>query len=209
MKRAKHEQPSSRRRRGDALIQAIYAAVLGELADAGFGHLTMDRIALRARTGKMPLYRRWASVQELVLDALTNALEENTTHTPDTGNLREDLIEVHKNIRELMNSPVGTTMRAIIGDRLHHPDLIAAIRTKIFEPHSQILQVLERSTERGEIRREVITPQVCQAGRAMMIMQQLLQGSSPDDTEIVAIVDRILLPALGVHGPTEDAPIRR
>ena len=26
--------------------------------------------------------------------------------------------------------------------------------------------------------------------------------------EIVAIVDRVLLPALGVHGPTEDAHIR-
>jgi AcrR family transcriptional regulator len=198
-----HEPLATGRRRGDALLQAIYAAVLAELADVGFGRLTMEGIALRARTGKMPLYRRWDSLQELVLDALTNALEESTTPTPDTGNLREDLIEVLKGLREIMNGPIGTTMSAIIGERLRHPDLIAAIRSKVFEPHSQFLQVLERSAARGEIHREVITPQVCQAGRAIMIVHHLLQGSAPDDAEIVAIIDRVVLPALDVRGLAE------
>src|SRR5216683_1020718 len=118
MKRVMHEPLVPTRRRGDALVQAIYAAVLAELATVGFGHLTMEGIALRARTGKMSLYRRWASLQELVLDALTNALEERATPLPDTGNLREDLIEVHKGIREIMNGPVGATMSAIVGERL-------------------------------------------------------------------------------------------
>jgi AcrR family transcriptional regulator len=208
MKRVMDKSQNPGRRRGDALVQAIYAAALAELAEVGFGHLTMEGIALRARTGKMSLYRRWTSLQELVLDALTNALEESTTPTPDTGNLRDDLIEVLKGIRERMNGPVGTTMSALIGERLRHLDLIAAIRSKVFEPHSQFLQVLERSVARGEIRQEMITPQVCRAGLALMIMHHLLQGASPDDAEIVAIVDRVLLPSLGVRGSTEDEHMR-
>lgn len=209
MKRGMDKSLAPVRRRGDALVQAIYDAALAELAEVGFGRLTMEGIAQRAQTGKMSLYRRWATLQELVLDALTNILEESTTPTPDTGKLREDLIEVLKNIREIMNGPVGTTMSALMGERQRHPDLMAAIRSKVFEPHSQLLQVLERGVIRGEIRREVITPQVCQAGRALMIMHYLLQGKSPDDAEIVAIVDRVLLPALGMNGPARDEHMRQ
>lgn len=198
---AAHEQPVRGRRRGDTLVQAIYAAVLAELVDVGFGHLTMEGIAVRARTGKMPLYRRWNSLQQLVLEALTHTLEETTAPLPDTGDLREDLIEALKNIKKLMHGPVGATMSAIIGERSRHPDLIALLRSRVFEPHSQLLQILQRSAARGEIRQEAITPHVCQAGRAMMIMYYLLHGSSPDEAEIVAIVDRVLLPALGVHRP--------
>jgi AcrR family transcriptional regulator len=199
MKRAINEQLAPGRRRGDALLQAIYDAVLAELADVGFGRLTMEGIAERARTGKMSLYRRWTSIQELVLDALTCALRESKTNTIDTGNLRDDLIALLKSRREIMNGPVGTAMSVIIGERLRHPDLVIAIRDRVFEPRAQILQILERSVTRGEIRQEVITPQVCQAGQAIMIMHHLMQGSSPDDAEIAAIVDRVVLPALGVH----------
>lgn len=198
-----NEQLAPGRRRGDTLVQAIYAATLAELADVGFGRLTMEGIAERARTGKMSLYRRWSTLQELVLDTLTNALEESTTNTPDTGNLREDLIADLKNTREIMNSPIGSVMSTIISERPRYPDLLAAIRSQVLEPRSQILQILERSAARGEISHAVITPQVCQAGRSIMIVRHLVQGFPPDDTEIVAIVDRVVLPALGVHRSTE------
>jgi len=193
------EQQMPVRRRGDALLQAIYDATLTELAEVGFGRLTMEGISERARTGKMSLYRRWASLQELVLDALTHALLQSTTMTPDTGNLREDLIADLKNTREIMKSPVGPAMLAIIGERGRHPNLVLAIRDRVLEPSSQILQILERSVARGEIHQEVITAQVCQAGRAIMIVHHLMHGVPPDDAELAATVDRVVLPALGVR----------
>jgi AcrR family transcriptional regulator len=196
------EQLAPGRRRGDALVQAIYAATLAELADVGFGRLAMEGIAERARTGKMSLYRRWSTLQELVLDALINALEE-TPNPPDSGNLRKDLIADLKNTREIMNGPIGSVMSTIISERPRHPNLLAAIRSQVLEPRSSILQILERSAARGEISHEVITPQVCQAGRSIMIVRHLVQGSLPDDTEIAAIVDRVVLPALGAHRSTE------
>ena len=62
------------RRRGDKLEHALYAAALAELADVGYGRLTMEGIAARARTGKAALYRRWPTKHALVLDALCHAL---------------------------------------------------------------------------------------------------------------------------------------
>lgn len=193
------EQLAAGRRRGDALVQAIYAAALDELADAGFGRLTMEGIAERAHTGKMSLYRRWSSPQELVLDAMNNALIQSKTNTPDTGNLREDLITLLKNITVVMTGPMGLAMNVIIGERRRHPDLVAAVRSKVIEPHFQILQILERSVARGEIDADLITPEVCHAGPSMVIVRNLIQGSPPDDAELAAIVDRVVLPALGMR----------
>ena len=47
------------RRRGKELEDALYDATLAELAAVGYGGLTMEGIAARARTGKAALYRRW------------------------------------------------------------------------------------------------------------------------------------------------------
>ena len=64
------------RRRGDALLGAIHAAVLDELADNGYAGLSIERVADRARTGKASIYRRWPTRMELVLDALDHTLPD-------------------------------------------------------------------------------------------------------------------------------------
>ena len=57
---------SKSRRRGEVLERALYEATLAELAEVGYGGLTMEGIAARARTGKAALYRRWCSKHDLV-----------------------------------------------------------------------------------------------------------------------------------------------
>ena len=63
-----------RRRRGAALEDAILAAAYVELATVGYGAFSVEAVAARARTGKASIYRRWPTKQELVLDALLQAL---------------------------------------------------------------------------------------------------------------------------------------
>ena len=62
------------RRRGEVLERALYEATLAELAEVGYGGLTMEGIAARAHTGKAALYRRWCSKHDLVYAALVFAL---------------------------------------------------------------------------------------------------------------------------------------
>ncbi|MGH3321025.1 MAG: TetR/AcrR family transcriptional regulator [Streptosporangiaceae bacterium] len=84
--------------------------MVAELADAGFGRLTMEGVAERAGCGKMPLYRRWSSTSELVLDALTHTLP-TTPDPPDTGSLREDLLAVLTRMTEnTTTTPVGAAL---------------------------------------------------------------------------------------------------
>ena len=48
------------------VTQAITDAVLHELAEQGYGRLSMEAVAKRAGVGKSALYRRWASKDEMI-----------------------------------------------------------------------------------------------------------------------------------------------
>ncbi len=186
----------SQRRRGQALLQAIYDAVLADLADLGFGRLTMEGVAERAGCGKMPLYRRWNSTSDLVLDALTHALPA-ADEPPDTGSLREDLLTVLTDMTEkVTTTPVGAALGTLIGEGRRHPEIVTAIHDRILEPGSQIPDILHRAAARGEISPEALTPQTYRAGPAMTLAHTLMQGAPPDQSQLSAIVDEILMPAL-------------
>ncbi|HWU59132.1 MAG TPA: helix-turn-helix domain-containing protein, partial [Microbacteriaceae bacterium] len=83
---------SGQRRRGPALETALLDAAWDELLAVGFGKLTMESVAVRARTGIAVLYRRWANKDELVLAAIEHYRNGHPVDVPDTGTLRGDLI---------------------------------------------------------------------------------------------------------------------
>src|SRR5438270_12477802 len=107
--------PRGTRRRGDALLQAIYDAVLEELAATGDGAMSIERVAERARTGKASIYRRWPSRFELVVDALEHTLPSLTEETPDTGTVRGDLLVLLRRIAATMSGTTGSATRACLG----------------------------------------------------------------------------------------------
>ena len=72
------------------VTDGIVEAVLAELAAVGFGRLTMDGVARRARAGKAALYRRWSSKQEMVLEVVTTISVPMAETTP-TEDLADDV----------------------------------------------------------------------------------------------------------------------
>ena len=76
------------RPRSEASHQAIIEATLELLTEAGYGSLTMEAVRTRAGVGKATIYRRWASKEELVRDAIV--FVHDKFDTPDTGSLRGD-----------------------------------------------------------------------------------------------------------------------
>src|SRR3954447_1593913 len=71
--------------------QEILDAALEVLADVGYDRLTIDAVAHRAKASKATLYRRWNSKATLVVEALARV--KGPPVTPDTGDLRTDLLE--------------------------------------------------------------------------------------------------------------------
>ena len=185
---------SPTRRRGDALLSAIYAAVLEELATTGYGALSIERVAERAHTGKASIYRRWPSRLELVLDALDYTLP-SMDDLPDTGSTREDLLIVLRRIAGSMSSREGDAARACFGPGVDN-ELSEAIRERLLAPRkAAFAAVLQRAADRGDISPAAVTQRIAETG-PMLLHGELLQRGSITDEAVVEIVDDVLLPLL-------------
>src|ERR1700749_3289295 len=82
------------RRRGAALEHALLDAAWDELVDKGYSGFTIESVAERARTSRAVIYRRWPTKPELVRAAVGRVGDRERVEIPDTGSLREDIVEL-------------------------------------------------------------------------------------------------------------------
>ena len=188
------EAPRATRRRGDVLLDAIYAAVMDELAEVGYPALSIERVAERARTGKASIYRRWPTRLDLVLAAIDSVMPRYDD-VPDTGNVRDDLLVVLRRIAAIMGSREGAAAKACVDGT--DDELAQAVRERLLPPRkAMMLSLLQRAADRGEIRPEAVTLRIAETG-PMLLHGELLQRGAPiTDKAVVEIVDQVLLPLL-------------
>lgn len=136
-----------------AVTEALTRALFVEWARSGYGALSLEAVALRARVGKAALYRRWPSKLAFVSDALGRVGVE-ITPVPDTGSLEGDVMAFLMTLRRLLRHPL---VRRIVAD-LHaemarSPALAAAVRDHVQTTRRErAAAMLRRSMARGELR---------------------------------------------------------
>jgi AcrR family transcriptional regulator len=188
--------PPFSRRRGQVLEQAIFDATIDELRDCGFTGLTMEGVAASARTGKAALYRRWGSKEELVIDALNHALPP-FDEPPDHGSVRDDLLELLRQMTELMNSPTGCAIQAIMSESNRDRGFIEVVKRRVLEPRKRLFRaVLQRAADRGEVRADAAKPLVADIGPAMVAERFHASGPPVPDAYLVSVVDDVVMPLL-------------
>lgn len=184
------------RRRGRELEKAIYNAVLAELAEHGFAELSLEEVAVRARTGKSAIYRRWTTKLDLVVDTIAHSLPDPATLS-SSGNLRSDLLSVLRQMADSLAGPVGIALRANIGEVHQHPDLAKALRERAINPRLRTMyELLAAGVKRGEVRQGALTPECVEAGPALIRQRFLEQGPRIPDETIIMLVDNVLIPML-------------
>lgn len=190
------------RRRGVVLERAILDAALEQLGVVGWKGLTMEGVAAGAQTGKAAVYRRWPSKEDLVADALLAGLPRVET-APDLGSVREDLLTLCRQVRELMYSPPGVALRAVI----HECDDVQAERFQdvivggVIEPTVTLLrEVITRGIERGEVRADAANGYVFDTVPAMMMYRSKVCASEWSDQDLEEMIDQLMLPLLRPHG---------
>lgn len=187
-----------RRRRGAELIEAIQAAALAEATEAGIAGMTMEGIARRAGTAKTSLYRRWPAPTDILLDALHDAFPREEP-SPAADDLRGDLIRALGQLTEWMSTPTAQVAYAVITARNQFPELAHALYERVFDAHGGrvTLTVLRHYAAHGVIDPDVVTPAVADIGEAMVSKIFLDAARVPNADELEAIVDQVILPALG------------
>jgi AcrR family transcriptional regulator len=169
---------------------------MAELARQGYDALTIEAVAERAQTGKASIYRRWPNKFELSLDAIETHLPSVGT-VPDTGTVRGDLLVVLRRVAKHMNSRAGCAMRACMSDVKTHAELAAAVRERLVAPRKQVIyDVLQRGVERGDVRPDAVSDRVVELGPVLLNAERAQLGRALRDTDVVAIVDDVLIPLL-------------
>ena len=180
------------RRRGKQLEDALYEATLAELAAVGYGGLTMEGIAARARTGKAALYRRWSSKHDLVQAALTFALPPLPEPRADRS-ARENLLAALTAHCDVVAGKTAFPGLESIQQLLHEPELRAIFADAVVGPRLRITEsILQAAADRGEIDAATITPYTARVGTALVNQQMLLTGAPPNKRQLAQIVDTVL-----------------
>lgn len=183
---------------------AILAAALDLVAERDYDGMTLDEVAARAGRAKTTIYRRWATKEDLVLAAVRSVGRPPEVETlPDTGSLRDDLLAVVDS-----GWLGGTDRRAAVFAGLApamrgSERLARAIRSEVTDPYVEVYgRLLRRAVERREVpaRSDAALAVLAEVVPAMSTQRLAAGRGQVRRAFFVAVIDEVLLPALGVAG---------
>ncbi|OBI90949.1 TetR/AcrR family transcriptional regulator [Mycobacterium sp. 1245805.9] len=182
------------RRRGEVLERALYEATLVELAEVGYGGLTMEGIAARAHTGKAALYRRWCSKHDLVHAALVYALPP--TPEPRSGrSARENLLTMFTSHRDMLAGKTTFPGMYVVQQLLHEPEMRTIFADAVVAPRLKAIEsILRAAVEDGDLDPATITPLTARVGPALINQHFMLTGEPPNRRELALVVDTVIPP---------------
>lgn len=190
------------RRRGAVLEEAILRAAVDEITESGYAGLTMDKVATRAGTNKNAIYRRWPN--RLMLGIAAYRQLATAFQPPDTGNLRDDVLEVLRQANRHWSSPLGAILRELLSAAGGASQLLAQLQEQSSDAAAAPwLTILGRAVARGEASPEALHPRVATVAMVLLRNEFVVRGvpSAPDDV-LVEIVDEVYLPLVRRRGPT-------
>jgi AcrR family transcriptional regulator len=156
----------------------------------------MNAVAAAAGVSKATIYRRWQTKAALLVSVVDRA-SDDTLHTPDTGSLRDDLVQLLSSLAGVLGGPGGNASRALLGALNDEPTLAAAFRQGPMARWADAFTtVLERAVARGEMTSDPAASLGAEAGPAIFVLRWLVSGARIDEEDAIAVVDRVMVPLL-------------
>ncbi len=181
------------RPRDPRLDDAITAATLELLAEAGYAALTIEAVAQRAGVGKATLYRRWSGKEQLVIDSVRTLSEQPE---PDAAaGVREQLTAMLEAVRLKSDSSLaGKIFPRLVGESADSPELMRRYREQVLDPRRQRFRaVLLRGVAQGLVRPDVDTDHAIDLLVGPMAYRNLIRTDPPPGPELAGrIVDDVL-----------------
>ena len=193
-----NETSGNTRKRGDALVESIYDAVVKLIKEVGYANLTFQQIAKVAKTSRSVLYRRWANMfdllMEIVDDRSSKALGgQLIDRIENTGTLRGDLI----NLLTLYQSTYTEIGPEIMSAALFE---IGQGNKKVHEAEADVtaknIMVMQKLLKNARSRGEKIkmVSDITLTLPFNLIRMENLMHKNVDSNRIALFVDEILLP---------------
>lgn len=180
------------RPREERADRAIKAATLELMGEHGVQDLRMDDVARRAGVGKATIYRRYASKDALVSDAVSGFVSEIAI--PDTGSTEADLLALMRDAVEVYAGSVASgLMPSLVAAMRRDPELARTVREGFLSTRRAALaQVLRRGVERGDLRADLDVELALDVLGGPLFYRLLITGGPIDDDLAQGVVDLIL-----------------
>lgn len=132
--------------------KSILSASYDLLLETGFGAVTVEKIADRAKVSKATIYKWWPNKAAVVMDGFLSSAADRLP-VPDTGSVFDDILMHATNLSRFLISREGKIITEIIGEGQMDSGLAEAYRTRYFQPRRLEARLLmERGVQRGELK---------------------------------------------------------
>jgi AcrR family transcriptional regulator len=129
---------------------AVHRAVTGLVSERGYGNFTVGEVAARAGVADTSVYRRWGTLESLLMDVAITCLT-TASPIPDTGTLETDLRAYAAGVARDITGPDGLAVLRLVVALSTAGDAGAQARDEfIAERARQIQGMLDRARRRGE-----------------------------------------------------------
>lgn len=175
---ATHVRPRGRPRRASAGAE-ILDATLQLLAERGFQAATIEAIAARAGVGRNTIYRRWASKEELIADALHELIVD--VDLRDGDDVHALLLDWIRDFARVFGDPLyGRILPAVLGELQSNPAFARLYAERVVQPrYRALVAVLRRAVEQGALRRDANVEQIADLLAAPPFVRVLPVGLPP------------------------------
>lgn len=123
-----------------------------ELAEVGYGRLSIEAVARRAGVGKTAVYRRWSSKLEMVLE-IVSGVAGRSLPLPDTGTLVGDLEMLLMIMAHFLQHPLASQIIPdLLAEAARNPGIEQILHDALLSNQRDIgALVIGRAVERGEL----------------------------------------------------------
>jgi AcrR family transcriptional regulator len=193
--------PRPGRPRSATAHEAILQAAVALFIEQGFEGMSLEAVASRAGVGKATIYRRWSSKEDLVIDAVARVFAEPAA--PDTGNVRNDLVQSGRELQVLMSaSPTGEVFPRMAAEVAKHSPLGRLYGERVIGPRRALFgDALRRGIERGELPATIDTELAIDQLVGVLLLRKLTGRLKQADADLAErAVDMLLFGLRAAEG---------
>lgn len=133
----------------DITRRVVLNAALKELGISSVGSFTLDGVAARARVEVRLVKQAWPSAPELFREVLEE-FADSQMPVPDTGTLRDDLLQYARSFARMANTPDGRRILDALIVKPEDWDLSDSRAVVLQYRSSRVSAMVQRAVERGE-----------------------------------------------------------
>ncbi|WP_040699925.1 TetR/AcrR family transcriptional regulator [Nocardia vinacea] len=171
--------------------QAVLDATLQLAAEDGPDAVSIPEVARIAGVHETSIYRRWGTREHVILDALLSYSSQQLP-IPDTGTVREDLIDFARSIATYQASPLGIALARAMAVA-EDDSVLASNRIQFWQSRFDLARVMiDRGVARGELPETVDAAMALEALIAPVHFRALLTRQPVDEPFLARVVDQLL-----------------